>query len=222
MAHRFDSFIFLFSRVESSGHVFYRRKMVILQFHLILNSIVFDDEEENKLEYTVIHKEFKKLAEGLIEGMITELGASPDQFAEAMATAANTQGYQKITKIIESIDDYQLFHKMMKKKNASLNEAALKNLIDGPPEAQIASMPVPTIPFTKGEETKTDSGKETDMGLSKLDRKTELKTKKEFGRLNTLESDELASIEKYEIELAAAISKEEQDVWMRKSRNFNP
>ena len=83
-------------------------------------------------------------------------------------------------------------------------------------------MRVPTIRLTNGEETNTESGKETYMGLSKLDRKTELKTKKEFGRLNTLESDELASIEKYEIELAAAISKEEQDVWMRKSRNFNP
>ena len=56
--------------------------------------IVFDDEEENKLEYTVIHKEFKKLAEGLIEGMLAELGANAEQFGEAFAKANDTHGYQ--------------------------------------------------------------------------------------------------------------------------------
>lgn len=77
--------------------------------------IVFDDEEENKLEYTVIHKEFKKLAEGLIEAMLWELGATPEMFGEAFEKATNTPGYQKITRIIESIDNYEVFAKMMRK-----------------------------------------------------------------------------------------------------------
>ena len=77
--------------------------------------IVFDDEEENKLEYTVIHSDFKKLAEGLIEAMLWELGATPEMFAEAFEKAQNTPGYDKITRIIESIDNYEIFSKMMRK-----------------------------------------------------------------------------------------------------------
>jgi len=35
--------------------------------------IVFDNEEENKLEYTSIHNEFKKLVEELIGELLAEL-----------------------------------------------------------------------------------------------------------------------------------------------------
>ena len=66
--------------------------------------IVFDDEEENKLEYTIVHKEFKQLAEGLIEGMLSELGATPEMFGEAMEKAGNTPGFQRINKIIGTLN----------------------------------------------------------------------------------------------------------------------
>ena len=85
---------------------------------------------ENKLEYTIIHKEFKKLAEGLIEGMLQELGATPEQFGEAFEKAQNPPGYQKIAKVIESIDNYEIFARMMRKKNATINESAFKMLQD--------------------------------------------------------------------------------------------
>lgn len=62
--------------------------------------IVFDSDEENKLEYTVIHKDFKQLCEGLIEAMLAELSATPDMFAEAMQKASETPGFNKINKII--------------------------------------------------------------------------------------------------------------------------
>ena len=38
--------------------------------------IIFDNEEENKLEYTGIHKEFKKIVEDLIGELIAELGVT--------------------------------------------------------------------------------------------------------------------------------------------------
>ena len=38
--------------------------------------IVFDSEEENKLEYTQIHALFKKLVEGLLEELMAELGVT--------------------------------------------------------------------------------------------------------------------------------------------------
>lgn len=166
--------------------------------------IVFDDEEENKLEYTVIHSEFKKLAEGLIEAMLWELGATPEMFGEAFEKASNTPGYQKITKIIESIDNYEIFAKMMRKKNAALNEAAFKMLAKQEEEA----FTKPTLTLT-GEETKTVPT--AGPTKTKKDRKTELQEKKNFGRLNTLEHEELTLLEKEQMKLIQDISMREEE-----------
>ena len=40
--------------------------------------IVFDNEEENKLEYTKIHNDFKKLVEELIGCLLAELGVTQE------------------------------------------------------------------------------------------------------------------------------------------------
>lgn len=170
--------------------------------------IVFDDEEENKLEYTVIHKEFKQLAEGLIEAMLWELGATPEMFAEAFEKAKDTPGYQKITKIIESIDSYEIFAKMMRKKNASLNEAAFK-MLQREDEQITKPIEYPTKPVqTKGfEETK----KSPPVDQTRKDRKQQLQEKKNFGRLNTLEEEELSSLEKEQMELLKSISLREEE-----------
>ena len=102
-------------------------KMPILSF-IETKCAVFDDEDENKLEYTQIHKEFKELAEGLIEGMLKELGASNDDFGAAFDKANDTLGFQKVKKIIESIDNFSVFKKMMVKKNSDLNKEAIEML----------------------------------------------------------------------------------------------
>ena len=91
--------------------------------------VSFDDEDENKLEYTKIHKDFKDLTEGLIEGMFTELGTSNELFAEAYEAAEQTKGFKKIGKILKSIDDFTVFKKMMVKKNRDLNEEAMQMML---------------------------------------------------------------------------------------------
>jgi len=40
--------------------------------------IIFDDEEENKLEYTKIHTDFKNLVEELIGHLLAELGVTQE------------------------------------------------------------------------------------------------------------------------------------------------
>ena len=40
--------------------------------------IIFDNEEENKLEYTNIHSDFKNLVEELIGELIAELGVTQE------------------------------------------------------------------------------------------------------------------------------------------------
>lgn len=40
--------------------------------------IVFDDEDENKLEFTKIHNDFKKIVEDLLAELMAELGVSDE------------------------------------------------------------------------------------------------------------------------------------------------
>ena len=49
--------------------------------------IIFDNEEENKLEYTPIHYEFKKIVEDLIGELIAELGVTQEIFMAACSNA---------------------------------------------------------------------------------------------------------------------------------------
>lgn len=60
------------------------------------NCFVFDSEDENKLEYTQIHKEFKAISEKLIEAMLAELSASNEDFAKAFEEAPQTEGIKRI------------------------------------------------------------------------------------------------------------------------------
>jgi len=54
-----------------------RWKTPVMSF-LDENCIVFDNEDENKLEFTTIHKEFSKLVEGLLMELMGELGVTED------------------------------------------------------------------------------------------------------------------------------------------------
>jgi len=40
--------------------------------------IVFDNEEENKLEFTTIHNDFCKIVEDLLNELMTELGITEE------------------------------------------------------------------------------------------------------------------------------------------------
>lgn len=44
--------------------------------------IVFDNEEENKFEHTIIHNQFKELVGTLVDGMMEEIGMSQEKLAE--------------------------------------------------------------------------------------------------------------------------------------------
>ena len=54
-----------------------RWKTPIMSF-LDEHCIIFDNETENKLEYTPIHKEFKDLVEELIGCLLAELGVTQE------------------------------------------------------------------------------------------------------------------------------------------------
>ena len=84
--------------------------------------IVFDNEEENKLEYTKIHGDFKKLVEELIGELIAELGVTQEQFMEACEKSATNPIHKKIVDQIVAVDNFVAFKKLMCKRNAELNQ----------------------------------------------------------------------------------------------------
>ena len=98
-----------------------RWKTPIMSF-LDHHCIIFDREEENKLEYTPVHNEFKLLVEELIGHLLAELGVTQEQFLEACDKASKNPIHKKIVDQIVAVDNFVAFKKLMCKRNAELNE----------------------------------------------------------------------------------------------------
>ena len=104
-----------------------RWKAPIMSF-LDEHCIIFDNEEENKLEYTPIHNEFKKIVEDLIGELIAELGVTQEIFMQACANAESNPIHKKIVDQIVAVDNFVAFKKLMCKRNAELNKQAMAML----------------------------------------------------------------------------------------------
>mmetsp|Transcript_34674 Transcript_34674/g.45850 ORF Transcript_34674/g.45850 Transcript_34674/m.45850 type:complete len:492 (-) Transcript_34674:387-1862(-) len=93
------------------------------------NCIIFDNEEENKFEYTDIHNMFKEQVEQLLTQHLAELGVSEEMFLEACETARhsrdiNTEVYDQVV----AMDDFLTFKKLMVKRNMELELEAVREL----------------------------------------------------------------------------------------------
>ena len=89
--------------------------------------LVFDDDEENKLEFTVLHNEFKDLVEGLLTDFLAELGVTPERFADVVerASAEKELGDFVATSIL-TVDDFLQFKAMMVRRNRDLTKEVLE------------------------------------------------------------------------------------------------
>jgi len=93
------------------------------------NSIIFDNEEENKFVYTDIHTNFRELVENLLSQHLAELGLSIEMFADACeksryARDLNMEVYDQIL----AMDDFLTFKKLMVKRNMELELEAVRAL----------------------------------------------------------------------------------------------
>jgi hypothetical protein len=104
-----------------------RWKAPIMSF-LDEHCIIFDNEDENKLEYTPIHSEFKKIVEDLIGELIAELGVTQEIFMQACSSAEGNPIHKKIVDQIVAVDNFVAFKKLMCKRNAELNKQAMAML----------------------------------------------------------------------------------------------
>lgn len=76
---------------------------------------MFDGDDENKLVYTEIHNEFKRLVESLLQSQLADLNVTDEQFVKACHIKASN-----IFDQILSVDNFVAFKKLMVKKNKEL------------------------------------------------------------------------------------------------------
>lgn len=87
---------------------------------------VFDDEDENKLEYTSIHADFKRLVETLLSEFLVEVGVPPARFVQVVADSAGGELNDFVLNSILTVDDFVQFKAMMLRRNVDLTEEVLE------------------------------------------------------------------------------------------------
>ncbi|CAD8079979.1 unnamed protein product [Paramecium primaurelia] len=92
------------------------------------NCIVFDDEEENKLEYQALFKKYKKMMANLIDNMMNELGVNEEQFAEQVEKGLKHPKDKQVFEKLLTIDNFLVFKTSMIKRNKELELEALKEI----------------------------------------------------------------------------------------------
>ena len=89
---------------------------------------IFDNEDENKLEYTDIHREFKEHIEALISSNLGELGISSDMFFDACEKGRNARDINKqVFERMVAMDDFETFKKLMVKRNMEIQLEAIRS-----------------------------------------------------------------------------------------------
>lgn len=89
------------------------------------------EEEENKLIYTDLHKQFSELVDSLLSTFLEELGVGIEAFVEAIrrtASDADTPASELsafISEYILALDDFPSFRAMMEKKNVEMDLEAM-------------------------------------------------------------------------------------------------
>lgn len=89
--------------------------------------IIFSADEENKLEYTICHNEFKDLIDSLLAAHLMELSVTAEQFAHFCrhGLAGDAMLHRVLVEQLLSVDDFLTFKAMMVKRNMNfLREAA--------------------------------------------------------------------------------------------------
>ncbi|KAK3281269.1 hypothetical protein CYMTET_10938 [Cymbomonas tetramitiformis] len=124
------------------------------------NCAIFDGEEENKLEYTDVHHNFKDVVDSLLSDFLEDLGVTPEKFVEVVAGCVHTELNSFVLTSILTVDDFQQFKAMMVKRNIDLTNEVLEA------HAAKAAEPEPE-PATTPEEEQVDAELAEVLRLSK-------------------------------------------------------
>ena len=88
---------------------------------------IFENEEENKFEYSDIHKEFSEHIEALISSNLGELGITTEMFFEACERGRNSRDINRqVFERMMAMEDFETFKKLMVKRNMELQLEAIR------------------------------------------------------------------------------------------------
>lgn len=92
------------------------------------NCTIFENQEENKLEYTLVHNSFKQLVEDLLTIHLAELSLSTEQFTRFCqhGLTGSSELHRSLVEQLISVDDFLVFKAMMLKRNSELSREALQ------------------------------------------------------------------------------------------------
>lgn len=85
----------------------------------------FTGEDENKIEHTVVHKEFCRIVDELLSGYLADLGVPPEDFIEACKAGTCRELSDMVTEYILSMDDFRTFRAMMERKSHEVELEAM-------------------------------------------------------------------------------------------------
>jgi hypothetical protein len=87
-----------------------------------------ENVEENTFQQGSLHKQFVQLIEDLLEKMLSEIGATGEQFYLAAKRGLNDNNSKKYYDQLISCNNYLYFKAMMIKRNLQLEKMAMKLL----------------------------------------------------------------------------------------------
>lgn len=92
------------------------------------NCLLFEDQEENKFEYTKVFQEFTGLSALLLESMIEEIGIPEKTLEKCIIKGIRSERDNKIFRQILLCDNFLAFKKIMIAKNKELEVEALAKI----------------------------------------------------------------------------------------------
>lgn len=79
--------------------------------------VAFDEEDENKFEFTAIHNNFKKLVDELLSDILAEVEIQQEQFLLACSSHQQNKLHQSVINQIMSAEDFVAFKYLMTRRN---------------------------------------------------------------------------------------------------------
>ena len=78
------------------------------------NCCVFDNEEENKLEHSVVHEKFQEIIDGLLTAHLQDVSVTAEAFAEACERARYaSRNNRAVFEQLMAMTDFLTFKKLM-------------------------------------------------------------------------------------------------------------
>ncbi|KAK3747134.1 hypothetical protein QZH41_015122 [Actinostola sp. cb2023] len=131
------------------------------------NCLVFDPDEDHQEAYKEIHEKYKQMVETLLSSFLKDIGITAEQFTAACQARGGNAQFNEIRKnVFEQVwsaEDFEVFRRMMIKKNIELQLQALQLIQQGGHQVSGSTIP----PLVQQETDEEDAIMKEVLRLSK-------------------------------------------------------